>query len=451
MRKNIYRFGAILSILFLVLGFLPSFLFAQQVGIAKPPSVNCPVSLYDHARAIKSGSASFGNQANFTTFFDLYKKFASTYNSLSGDSYYVIKWNVPNNVGWAVEYYERVYNLPVFPNNGGSPSAVYPKAGGAMLPLPFSLTKEEMDALNTIHKQVPAVADKLISDIWLLQFFETECGEKINLANIPNNPFEQNITGYGKIRANSQSFTIALDQDLWTRTDASSFTVSGVITAQKEVMPSLKIAYGVDKKNLNFLAPATGAYFFNSPLALKDSASIPPLKISIAHLSKDIKDNMIYFAVVDAKNTDLSYSDTQELTLGQNTGLVNFSLPIGTSQSVPSVNDNKGMMESICDGPDCTFNDLIKLFTNFWKFILIIIVPIVAIMTAWIGFNFMQSGAEYREKAKEMTWSMVKGVVLILFAWFIVKTILDFTVGKDSCYSFLGKGKIDPKCVEPNK
>jgi hypothetical protein len=72
-------------------------------------------------------------------------------------------------------------------------------------------------------------------------------------------------------------------------------------------------------------------------------------------------------------------------------------------------------------------------------------------MTAWIGFNFMQSGAEYREKAKEMTWSMVKGVVLILFAWFIVKTILDFTVGKDSCYSFLGKGKIDPKCVEPNK
>ncbi len=175
-----------------------------------------------------------------------------------------------------------------------------------------------------------------------------------------------------------------------------------------------------------------------------------PLKITITHLSKDIKNNTIYFAVVDSKNTDLSYTDTQEVTLGENGGIINYSLPSGPSQSAPTmdVEKNGGIMEGICDGPTCGFNDLLKLFKNFWKFILIMVVPIIAIMTAWIGFNFMQSGAEYREKAKEMTWNMIKGLVLIIFAWFIVKTILDFTVGKDSCYSFLGKGKIDPECLE---
>ncbi len=261
----------------------------------------------------------------------------------------------------------------------------------------------------------------------------------------------QQTLSYGKTRVQNQVFTVVLDPTLWSKTETSSFSVSGSITADKEVTPSLKIAYGVDKTNLNFLAPSNSSFLFNSPLAAKDTVQIPLLKVPVSHISKDVKDNTVYFTIVDAKNTDLAYTDTQALVLDGNTSVTNFSLPKGTSQAAPSVSNNGGMMESICDGPDCTFNDLIKLFTNFWKFILIIIVPIIAIMTAWIGFNFMQSGAEYREKAKEMTWNMIKGLVLILFAWFIVKTILDFTVGKNSCYSFLGKGKIDPNCVEPNK
>ncbi len=453
MKSFLLKFTASCFIIFILCGSITQRVTAQQTGIQKPPSVNCPVSLYDHARAIKANSASFGNQKNFETFYTLYKKFTSTYNSYSGNSYYVIKWNVPNNVGWAVEYYERAYTLPVFPGTGSNPTQIYPVTNGPLLPTPFSLSKEELNALNAIHNQVPSIADKLISDIWLLQFFETECGESINLANIPVNPFDTSLKGYGKTRANSQSFVITLDPNLWTATTTNSFKVTGEITAIKEVTPSLKIAYGADQTNLNFLAPSGGTLLFNSPLANRDVAKIPPLDVTISHISKDIKDDTVYFAIVDSKNPNLAYSDTQVLSLGGNVNGINYSLPSGKAQSAPGISTEKnaGIMSGICDGPTCGFNDLLKLFKNFWKFILILIVPIVAIMTAWIGYNFMQSGAEYREKAKEMTSNMIIGIILVFFAWFIVNTILTFTVGEKSCYSFLGKGKIDANCVEPNK
>ncbi len=253
--------------------------------------------------------------------------------------------------------------------------------------------------------------------------------------------------GYGKTQAIEPGFTVVLGSSM---PSASSFTVSGTITAQKEVTPNLKIAYGVDKENLNFLAPTTGTFFFNSPLAAKDSAYVQPLSISITHLQGDIKNNTIYFTVVDSKNPHVAYTNIQTVTQGGQ-GAVNYSVPKGPSQPAPTGmgQKNGGLMEGICDGETCTFNDLLKIFKNFWKFILYLIVPIIAIMTAWIGFNFMQSGAEYREKAKEMIWGMVKGLLLIFFAWFIVKTILDFTLykGENSCFSFLGTGKIEEKCV----
>jgi hypothetical protein len=451
-KQKKYSFKILMGVFVLTaaLSFTPVVLNAQQTGIQKPPSVNCPVSAYDQARQIKNNAVNFGNTQNFNTFFNTYRKFTNSQSATGGESYYQIKWNVPNTVGWTVEYYERAYNLPVFPNTGAVPTTVYPIQNGTVLPTAFPLSKPELDALNTIHKQVPTVVDKLISDMWLLRFFETECGLTLDLNNIPVNPFEIGVIGYGKTRANSQSFSIMLDNDLWTRSTRDSFYVSGEITAHKEVAPSLKVAYGVEQNNLNFLAPTGGTLLFNSPLANKDVVKIPPLQINVSHLSKDIKNNTIYFTIVDSKNTNLSYIDTQAITLGDNTGLTNFSIPSSTAQTAPegAISKSGSLMDGICDGPTCGFNDLLKLFRNFWRFILIMVVPIIAIMTAWIGFNFMQNGSEYREKAKEMAWNVIKGLVLIIFAWFIVKTILDFTIGKDSCYSFLGKGKVDPECLE---
>ncbi len=450
MRQYLSIVTATFMLVYMIICFIPTPLNAQQTGIQKPPSVNCPVSAYDQARQIKSNSTNFGNLQNFYTFFNTYRKFTNSQSATGENGYYEIKWNVPNQVGWSVAYYDQPYTLPVFSSTPPAPSMVYPSTNGQMLPIVFPLSKQELDALNTIHKQVPSIADKLISDMWLLRFFESECGVNIDINNIPANPFEIGLKGYGKTRANSQSFTIVLENDLWTRTDSSSFTVAGEITAQKEVTPSLKVAYGVDKSNLNFLAPSSGAVLFNSPLANKDVAKIAPFKVNISHLLKDLVNNNIYFAIVDSKNPEVSYTDTEVLVLGGTSNQVNFSLPSLNSQSAPeaAISKTGSLMEGICDGPTCGFNDLLKLFKNFWRFILIMVVPIIAIMTAWIGYNFMQNGSEYREKAKEMTWNMIKGLVLIIFAWFIVKTILDFTIGKDSCYSFLGKGKIDAECLE---
>lgn len=434
--------------------------FAQQVDIPKPPSLNCPVSLYDQARKVKSYSTQFSSLEAFGTFFTYYKTFVSSAQSLSGTSYYVLKFNTPNSAGWRLEYYEQSYELPTFPSSN-SPTQTYPMFLGPSLPSTFMLTRAQVDTLNEIFIANPTQAPQLIQDIWLLRFFEKSCFEEINNLNtIPANPVTTGTTGYGKTRPTSQSFTIEYPGDLWTNTTAQSFTVAGKIRASMDVSPSLLVAYGARQNNLTHLAPVDGTLFFNSPMAAGDVITLPTLTIPISPIQSSIENNTVYFAIVDAVNTDISYTGTDSLTLGENTGLPAFATAgtTTTTAPAPAALQNGGLMKGICQGridpsdPNspigCTFNDLVRLFTNFWKFVLIIIIPIIAIMTAWIGFNFMQSGAEYREKAKEMFGNMVKGIILIMFAWFIVKTILDFTVGKNSCYSFLGTGTIDDNCLE---
>lgn len=426
---------------------------AQQVDIQAPPSINCPVTLYDQARKVKGYSTAFSSPQNFIDFFTYYKAFAANAQSLSGTSYYILKFDTPNLAGWRLEYYEQSYQLPTFPSSN-APTDTYPKLLGPSLPVNFMLTKPQVELLNDIYKAHPTIAPALIQDIWLLHFFEKSCFEQINDLNaIPANPVVSGVTGYGKTHLTSQSFTISFPGDLWTNTTAQSFTVKGSILANTNVSPSLLVAYGARANNLTHLAPVDGTLFFNSPMAAGDMITLPPLVVPIAPIQSSIENNTVYFAVIDAVNTDISYTGTSAITLGQNTGLPSFSTPpLNTTAAPPAAGlQNGGLMKGICDGPECTFNDLIRLFRNFWKFVLIIIIPIIAIMTAWIGFNFMKSGAEYREKAKEMFGNMITGVLLIIFAWFIVKTILDFTLdgGNDnSCYSFLGTGTVDENCKE---
>lgn len=427
--------------------------FAQQVNIPKPPSLNCPVSLYDQARNVRSYNTKFTSAQDFSNFFTLYKAFAAHAQSLTGNSYYVLKFDTPNIAGWRLEYYEQAYDLPTF-QGSNTPTDTYPKFLGPSLPTPFVLTKPQVETLNEIYKANPVQAPLLIQDIWLLRFFEKSCFEEINDLNaIPANPVTPGSTGYGKTYIASQSFEIQIPTwDLWTESTAQNFVMRGTIHASLDVSPSLLVAYGARANNLTHLAPVNGTLFFNSPMAAGDVITIPPITIPIAPIADSIENNTVYFAIIDAVNTDISYTGTEPLSLGQNTGLPSFSVPATTTTPAPApaALQNGGLMKGICNGPECTFNDLIRLFRNFWKFILIIIIPIIAIMTAWIGYNFMKSGAEYREKAKEMFGNMITGVLLIIFAWFIVKTILDFTIGKDSCYSFLGIGKVDESCLEQN-
>ncbi len=264
----------------------------------------------------------------------------------------------------------------------------------------------------------------------------------------------QEKTGFGVQQSTEHQFEITFDPDMWTMTDTRSFVVSGTVKAFTEVTPHLAVVYGTSPQALTQLASNNGKTFFHGLMNTGDSISFKSEPISVVSLEKDIQNNTVYFALVDAGNKDIAYTQPQSVELNAHTGATTYGIDLGVGQEAPGVaasGSNGGLLAGICkDVSTCGFNDLLKLFTNFWKFILILIIPLMALMTAWIGFNFMQQGAEYREKAKEMAGNMIKGVLLILFAWFIVNTILTFVLkgGKDSCYTFLGKGKIDPNCLD---
>jgi Co/Zn/Cd efflux system component len=59
-------------------------------------------------------------------------------------------------------------------------------------------------------------------------------------------------------------------------------------------------------------------------------------------------------------------------------------------------------------------------------FLLILILPIAAIIFAYVGFLFLTSGGstETKTKAKGVLVKVLIGIVLVLAAWLIVKTIV---------------------------
>lgn len=75
----------------------------------------------------------------------------------------------------------------------------------------------------------------------------------------------------------------------------------------------------------------------------------------------------------------------------------------------------------------CGFTSFITLIQNIITFaIKYIIIPVGAIIFAYVGFLFLTSGgsAETRKKAKNIFIKVVIGIVVILAAWLIVSTIL---------------------------
>lgn len=94
-----------------------------------------------------------------------------------------------------------------------------------------------------------------------------------------------------------------------------------------------------------------------------------------------------------------------------------------------------------CDGVvvKCGFTSFITLIQNIITFaIKYIIIPIGAIIFAYVGFLFLTSGGspETRKKAKGIFIKVVIGIVVILAAWLIVSTILT-VFGVTDSFKFL--------------
>lgn len=93
-----------------------------------------------------------------------------------------------------------------------------------------------------------------------------------------------------------------------------------------------------------------------------------------------------------------------------------------------------------CDGPNCTFDDVIKLANNIIKFLMYD----VAVPLAALGFMFM--GARMvlfpdkeseKTKAKEGAMDIIKGFAIMLGAYVLIKTVLFMFLTSDQT-TFLG-------------
>ena len=89
--------------------------------------------------------------------------------------------------------------------------------------------------------------------------------------------------------------------------------------------------------------------------------------------------------------------------------------------------------------PDCGFNQLIQLGINLINFLIVLAVPLAAISFVWAGVLLLTSGGSEsaRDKAKTVATKTGWGLIIVIGAWVIVKTILVVLLGDDSGYSLL--------------
>lgn len=92
----------------------------------------------------------------------------------------------------------------------------------------------------------------------------------------------------------------------------------------------------------------------------------------------------------------------------------------------------------VCDGPDCTFGDLIKLARNLINALIIISTFLATAAFAYAGFILLTSGGQEsaKTKAKEIFRKVLIGYLWILGAWLLVYTITSVLLRPG--YSLLG-------------
>jgi len=79
-----------------------------------------------------------------------------------------------------------------------------------------------------------------------------------------------------------------------------------------------------------------------------------------------------------------------------------------------------------CDGADCDFNSLIELANNIIKWMVFIAPFLAGIAFAFAGFYYFTSAGNPQrvKQAHEIFQYTFLGIVIVVAAWLIVKTIL---------------------------
>jgi hypothetical protein len=93
----------------------------------------------------------------------------------------------------------------------------------------------------------------------------------------------------------------------------------------------------------------------------------------------------------------------------------------------------------VCNGPDCDYNDLIRLAQIVINNLIVIATVLATIAFVWIGFKLLTSGGNpgAKDEAKKMAGKVLLGFVWILAAWLVVYTITSVLLNDG--YSILGR------------
>lgn len=149
--------------------------------------------------------------------------------------------------------------------------------------------------------------------------------------------------------------------------------------------------------------------------------------------------------IVRALNNDIEVARRSTI-FGSSSGNNGSSTSTSTIQQPSFWSVDTGLLPecgySLSDqGRSCGFNDFIVLINNIIKYIIVLIIPIMAIVFAYAGFLFLTSGGDSakRTKAKKAMTSAIIGIVIILSAWLIVRTIVRaLGVDENSTTYYLG-------------
>ncbi|MEZ4200671.1 MAG: pilin [Candidatus Paceibacterota bacterium] len=84
-----------------------------------------------------------------------------------------------------------------------------------------------------------------------------------------------------------------------------------------------------------------------------------------------------------------------------------------------------------CSGPDCTFNDVVRLANRVINFLVQLLVVLGTIALVISGFKLVTSGGDQAamESAKKMFTNVVIGLIIVLAAWLIIDTVLKMLTG----------------------
>ena len=79
----------------------------------------------------------------------------------------------------------------------------------------------------------------------------------------------------------------------------------------------------------------------------------------------------------------------------------------------------------------CDFAALMDTINYIIKWVFGLTIPIFIGMCAYAGILYMTPNSTNRASANKMLWTGIKGFILMLSAWFIVSTLVDWLVAKD--------------------